>query len=83
MVSNDEQSQLNESELDFDEQEREIKAENEEAIRSYHQVDFVIDKIGVELQLGKYAFIEFVFFHILLAFKPYSIVFYIKFLHVV
>lgn len=41
------------------EQKREILDINKDAIRSKHQVDFVKDRIAIEVQFGKYAFIEF------------------------
>lgn len=41
------------------EQKREIEEAGEAAIKSYNQTDFVKDRIAVEIQLGKYAFIAY------------------------
>jgi hypothetical protein len=40
-------------------QKREIEAAGEEAISSYNQTDFVKDRVAVEVQFGKYAFVAF------------------------
>lgn len=41
------------------EQRRHIEDAGEAAIRSYNQTDFVKDRIAVEVQFGKYAFVAF------------------------
>lgn len=41
------------------EQRAEIEAAGEEAIFSYNQTDFVKDRVAVEVQFGKYAFVAF------------------------
>src|SRR5690606_10174615 len=41
------------------EQRREITAAGEVAIRSYNQTDFVKDRVAVEVQFGKYAFVAY------------------------
>lgn len=41
------------------EQKAEIEAEGEEAIRSYNQTDFVKDRVAIEVQFGKYAFVAY------------------------
>ncbi len=40
-------------------QKRAIEDAGEEAIRSYNQTDFVKDRIAVEVQMGKYAFVAY------------------------
>lgn len=45
--------------LSPEEQKREIEAAGENAIFSYNQTDFVKDRIAVEVQLGKYAFVAY------------------------
>ena len=42
-----------------EEQKKAIQSVGEIPIRSFHQTDFTKDKVAIELQLGKYAFIEF------------------------
>lgn len=42
-----------------DEQKREIEAAGEKAIFSYNQTDFVKDRVAVEVQFGKYAFVAY------------------------
>lgn len=42
-----------------DEQKREIEAAGEKAIYSYNQTDFVKDRVAVEVQFGKYAFVAY------------------------
>jgi Restriction endonuclease BglII len=42
-----------------DDQKREIQAAGEEPIFSYNQTDFVKDRIAVEVQFGKYAFVAY------------------------
>lgn len=42
-----------------DEQKREIEAAGEVAISSYNQTDFVKDRVAVEVQFGKYAFVAY------------------------
>lgn len=42
-----------------DEQKREIEAAGEQAIYSYNQTDFVKERVAVEVQLGKYAFVAY------------------------
>lgn len=41
------------------EQRREIEAAGEEPIFSYNQTDFVKDRVAVEVQFGKYAFVAY------------------------
>ncbi|MBT9156391.1 MAG: hypothetical protein DDT37_01376 [Firmicutes bacterium] len=41
------------------EQKREIEAAGEKAIYSYNQTDFVKDRVAVEVQFGKYAFVAY------------------------
>jgi hypothetical protein len=41
------------------EQKKEIEAAGEEAIFSYNQTDFVKDRVAVEVQFGKYAFVAY------------------------
>ena len=45
--------------LQPDEQKTEIEASGEVAIRSYNQTDFVKERVAVEVQFGKYAFVAF------------------------
>ncbi len=42
-----------------DEQKAEIEAAGEVAIRSYNQTDFVKERVALEVQFGKYAFIAY------------------------
>lgn len=42
-----------------DEQKREIEAAGEKPIFSYNQTDFVKDRVAVEVQFGKYAFVAY------------------------
>jgi hypothetical protein len=42
-----------------DEQKREIEAAGAVAIASYNQTDFIKDRIQIEVQFGKYAFVAF------------------------
>jgi hypothetical protein len=42
-----------------EEQKREIEAAGEKATYSYNQVDFVKDRVAVEVQFGKYAFVAY------------------------
>jgi hypothetical protein len=42
-----------------DEQKKEIQAAGETPIFSYNQTDFVKDRVAVEVQLGKYAFVAY------------------------
>jgi hypothetical protein len=42
-----------------DEQKREIEAAGETPIFSYNQTDFVKDRVAVEVQFGKYAFVAY------------------------
>lgn len=42
-----------------EEQKREIEAAGETAIFSYNQTDFVKDRVAVEVQFGKYAFVAY------------------------
>ena len=43
--------------LDEAEQKRRIEAADQEPLQSYNQTDFVKDRVAVEVQLGKYAFV--------------------------
>jgi hypothetical protein len=45
--------------LPADEQKREIEAAGEAPIFSYNQTDFVKDRVAVEVQFGKYAFVAY------------------------
>ena len=45
--------------LNPDKQKETITSDGQEPIYSFHQTDFTKDKVAIELQLGKYAFIEF------------------------
>lgn len=45
--------------LNPDKQKKVIISDGQEPIYSFHQTDFTKDKVAIELQLGKYAFIEF------------------------
>lgn len=45
--------------LPAEDQKREIQAAGEEPIFSYNQTDFVKDRIAVEVQFGKYAFVAY------------------------
>lgn len=45
--------------LPTDEQKKAIEAAGEEPIYSYNQTDFVKDRVAVEVQFGKYAFVAF------------------------
>lgn len=45
--------------LDAAEQKSEIEANGEEAIFSYNQTDFVKDRVAIEVQFGKYAFVAY------------------------
>jgi hypothetical protein len=42
-----------------EEQKREIEAQGEIAIRSYNQTDFVKNRVAIEVQFGKYAFVAY------------------------
>lgn len=42
-----------------DEQKREIEEAGEKPIFSYNQTDFVKDRVAIEVQLGKYAFVAY------------------------
>lgn len=43
--------------LDEAEQKRRIEAADQEPLQSYNQTDFLKDRVAVEVQLGKYAFV--------------------------
>lgn len=43
--------------LDEVEQKRRIEAADQEPLQSYNQTDFLKDRVAVEVQLGKYAFV--------------------------
>ena len=45
--------------LSAEEQKREIEAAGETPIFSYNQTDFVKDRVAVEVQFGKYAFVAY------------------------
>lgn len=45
--------------LESADQKKEIEAAGEEAIKSYNQTDFVKDRVAVEVQFGKYAFVAY------------------------
>jgi hypothetical protein len=42
-----------------DEQKREIESAGEKPIYSYNQTDFVKDRVAIEIQFGKYAFVAY------------------------
>jgi hypothetical protein len=45
--------------LPVKEQKRQIEAAGDEAIYSYNQTDFITDRVAVEVQFGKYAFVAY------------------------
>lgn len=45
--------------MNADQQKREIEGAGKEAILSYNQTDFVKDRVAVEVQFGKYAFVAY------------------------
>ncbi|MEZ5583318.1 MAG: BglII/BstYI family type II restriction endonuclease [Candidatus Competibacteraceae bacterium] len=45
--------------MSADEQKREIEAVGETPIFSYNQTDFVKDRVAIEIQFGKYAFVAY------------------------
>jgi hypothetical protein len=45
--------------MDQEDQKREIEATGEKPIMSYNQTDFVKDRVAVEVQFGKYAFVAY------------------------
>lgn len=45
--------------LDAAEQKKQIEAAGHKAIKSYNQTDFVKDRVAVEVQFGKYAFVAY------------------------
>lgn len=45
--------------MSAEEQKREIEAAGEEPIFSYNQTDFIKDRVAVEVQFGKYAFVAY------------------------
>jgi hypothetical protein len=45
--------------LPAEEQEKEIEAAGEKPIFSYNQTDFVKDRVALEVQFGKYAFVAY------------------------
>ncbi|MGD1037305.1 MAG: BglII/BstYI family type II restriction endonuclease [Roseiarcus sp.] len=45
--------------MDADRQKAEIEAAGEEPLYSYNQTDFVKDRVAVEVQFGKYAFVAY------------------------
>lgn len=45
--------------LDAAEQKKEIEAAGHQAIKSYNQTDFIKDRVAVEVQFGKYAFVAY------------------------
>lgn len=45
--------------MDAKEQKKEIEADGQTPIFSYNQTDFVKDRVAVEVQFGKYAFVAF------------------------
>ena len=45
--------------LENADQKKEIEAAGQEAIKSYNQTDFVKDRVAVEVQFGKYAFVAY------------------------
>jgi len=54
--------------LPAEEQEKEIEAAGEKPIFSYNQTDFVKDRVALEVQFGKYAFVAYDLFVKRLAF---------------
>lgn len=45
--------------MSVDEQKREIESAGESPIKSHNQTDFVKDRVAVEMQFGKYAFVAY------------------------
>lgn len=45
--------------LNIEEQRRQIEAEGETPIYSYNQTDFVKERVAIEVQFGKYAFVAY------------------------
>jgi len=45
--------------MSADEQKKEIEAAGEKPIFSYNQTDFVKDRVAIEVQFGKYAFVAY------------------------
>jgi len=45
--------------MSVDEQKREIESAGESPIKSHNQTDFVKDRVAVEVQFGKYAFVAY------------------------
>ncbi len=45
--------------MSAEEQKREIEAAGETSIFSYNQTDFVKDRVAIEVQFGKYAFVAY------------------------
>jgi hypothetical protein len=45
--------------MTIENQKAEIEAAGHEAIYSYNQTDFVKDRVAIEIQFGKYAFVAF------------------------
>lgn len=58
-VTGDEVVTRNIVSLEYEKQKELIKASDNVPISSYHQTDYVKKKVAVEVQFGKYAFIEF------------------------
>ena len=58
-VTDDEKLILRTVSKDADEQKREIEQAGARAIHSYNQTDFVKDRVALEVQLGKYAFVAY------------------------
>ena len=45
--------------MDLENQKKEIEAAGKKAIRSYNQTDFTKERVAVEIQFGKYAFVAY------------------------
>ena len=45
--------------MEADEQKKEIESAGEQPIFSYNQTDFVKDRVAIEVQFGKYAFVAY------------------------
>jgi hypothetical protein len=58
-VTRDERLIRNTLSLPPEEQKRQIEAAGKQAIFSYNQTDFVKDRIAMEVQFGKYAFVAY------------------------
>mgnify|MGYP000894372718 CR=1 FL=1 len=58
-VSGDEKLIRKTLSMDLESQKKEIEAAGKKPIRSYNQTDFVKERVAVEIQFGKYAFVAY------------------------